>query len=168
MMTLMEKSFSNRNIVVAIAVACIALLVALWFVFGVPAGREAAARGVVEEFGLELQKVSLLDPSASSTIAARYSPYVAPELVAVWQKNPEGAPGRLTSSPWPDRIEVVRTTPQGEGYIMQGAVILMTGAEKEGENAGIVPVIIQVVSRDGKWLIAAYQEQKLTANTPAD
>ncbi|HEY4499266.1 MAG TPA: hypothetical protein VJH94_04375, partial [Candidatus Paceibacterota bacterium] len=122
--------------------------------------------GVVKEFGLELQKVSLLDPSASSTIAALYSPYVAPELVAVWQKNPEGAPGRLTSSPWPDRIEVVRTTPQGEGYIMQGAVILMTSAEKEGENAGIVPVIIQVVSRDGKWLIAAYQEQKLTANTP--
>jgi len=162
----MEKN-SKTAVWAAVGIFAVVALAAV-VIFGIPGQREAAARAVVKDFGGELQKVSLLDPSASSTMAVQYSPYVVPELLAAWQKDPESAPGRLTSSPWPDRIEVVQTTPQGAGYVMQAAVLLKTSAEAEGENAGIVPVIIQVVQREGKWLIAAYQEQKLTADTPAD
>jgi hypothetical protein len=166
MMMLMEKN--SRNITLAAAGIFAVIAIAAVVVFGVPSQREAAAQGVVKGFGSELQKVSLLDPSASSTMAEHYAQHVTPELLALWQSDPEHAPGRLTSSPWPDRIEIVQMTPQGESYVMQAAVLLMTSAEAEGENAGIIPVIIQVVPRDGKWFIAAYQEQKLTANTPAD
>ncbi|MCE9541588.1 hypothetical protein K8R03_03455 [Candidatus Kaiserbacteria bacterium] len=113
------------------------------------------ARTTVQEFGALMQNVSLLSPDASTTIATVYGPYAIPELIAQWQKDPEHAPGRLTSSPWPDHITIKSITKQGSGYIVSGEVALMTS---DGP-AGTTPVVIQVVPVDGVWLIAAYQEQ---------
>ncbi len=115
----------------------------------------SSARSAVEEFGTKLQGVSLIAPDATSTMASVYGAFVTPELLQTWQKDPEDAPGRLTSSPYPDRIDIESMTKQGSGYIVSGTVVYLTS---EGE-AGRAPVILQVIPQDGEWLIAAYEEQ---------
>ncbi len=115
----------------------------------------SSARSAVEEFGTHLQNVSLLAPDATSTMATTYGPFVTPELLQSWEANPQDAPGRLTSSPYPDRIEITRIDKQGSGYIVNGTVVYLTST---GE-AGRAPVVIQIIPQDGKWLIAAYEEQ---------
>ncbi len=115
----------------------------------------SSARSSVEEFGTTMQNVSLLSPDATSTMATIYGPLVTSDLLQVWQENPEEAPGRLTSGPYPARIEIVRIDKQGSGYIVNGTVVYMTST---GE-AGRAPVILLVIPQEGHWLIAAYEEQ---------
>lgn len=116
---------------------------------------ESAASATVTEFGKNLQKVSLLAPDASTALVVFYGPYVTHELLASWKANMDLVPGKKTSSPWPDHIQITKVTPQGNGYVVTGGVVLMTSTGL----AGVVPVVLQVVEQDGKWLIAAYQEQ---------
>ncbi|MBI5645171.1 hypothetical protein HY970_03665 [Candidatus Kaiserbacteria bacterium] len=124
-----------------------------------------AAANVVVDFGQELQNVSLhADPDVvREGIREHYAPYVTENLLETWLDTPNRAPGRLTSSPWPARIEVRSATRQGSGYIVQGNVVLMTSAEVEhGGNAGLVPFIMQVTKEGGKWKIVAYEEPQTT------
>lgn len=89
----------------------------------------AMVRQVVEDFGKRLQDVSLLAPQADVARAMQenYGPYVAPDLLARWQNDPLNAPGRLTSSPWPDRIEVASIEEVSDTeYRVQGSVIEVT------------------------------------------
>lgn len=149
-----------------IAIAVIAGVVALGLIAYFAVGSdENSARRVVIDFGAKLQEVSLLAPDASSTIESTYRPYVSEGLLKQWQAHPEGAPGRLTSSPWPDRIEVLSMSSQGSGYVVQGAIVLMTSEEKaKGGYVGFVPVMIQLIPEGGGWRIAAFQEQATTTN----
>lgn len=160
---------TTRNTIIAVLIGLFALGIAGYLFSGnVGQGRdERAVRSLIADFGKHMQKVSLLASDASSTIATEYAPFVSPDLIAAWQKDPTKAPGRTTSSPWPDHIEITQMTPQGAGYIVQGAIILMTSNEVEhGGNAGIIPVYIQVVRLDGKWQIVAYQEVATVLPTP--
>ena len=116
------------------------------------------AIALVKEFGTHLNNVSLLSPDASSIIAAEYGRFVTPELLAAWTQNPQLAPGHTVSSPWPARIEVDSTSPQGEGYVAQARVILKSSATST--SAEEIPAIIQIVRSGGGWKIAAFQEQK--------
>lgn len=132
--------------------------------------RQAAVEKLVTEFGEQLQKVPLTaeDPEITrQAIRDNYSAYVTPELLEQWLADPEHAPGRLTSSPWPDRIAVSTFTEQGSGYVVEGSVIYVTSVEVEnGGAADETAVLIQVISRDGEWLIAAYQEQQFEEPDP--
>lgn len=160
--------YRTRAIII-VALAGLTLLGGAWYFFShdfAARADERRVRSLVADFGARPKKVSLLSPEASSTIAAEYSAYVSPELIALWQKDPAQAPGRRTSSPWPDRIEITEIMRQGAGYIVQGAIILMTSEEAErGGNAGIIPVYLQIVRQDGAWKIVAYQE--VATSTPA-
>ncbi|QQG38245.1 MAG: hypothetical protein HYS26_01695 [Candidatus Kaiserbacteria bacterium] len=147
---------SNRTILILIAAALLVLGVGAYIVFGIPAQERGAAQNLVEDFGAQLQKVSLLDPNASSTMAEAYSPYVQEALLAQWQRDPESAPGRLTSSPWPAAIVVDSMSKQGSGYVVSGRVALETSTGSAGQS----PVVILVVKEDGRWKIAAYQEPR--------
>ena len=114
----------------------------------------SSARTVVEEFGMQMQTVALLDANASSTMASAYGSLVTSDLLQRWQEDPENAPGRLTSSPYPDHIEIVTIEKQGRGYIVQGEVVMMASTGESGRT----PVILQVIPENGRWLIAVYQE----------
>lgn len=143
------------------AIVVVALLGLALFLY--PTGNdEAGARTAVSSFGAQLQKVSLLAPDASSSIAAVYGPFVSPELLARWSADPSHAPGRQTSSPWPDHIDTQSVTPQGSGFLVFGTIVLMTSQEKEhGGNAGTTPVILQLVKDEkGIWRIVAYEERQ--------
>ena len=90
-----------------------------------------------------------------SDIQQNYGTFVTDTLLQQWRADPTHAPGRLTSSPWPDHIEIDSITPQGAGYTVSGRIIMMSSTGKTGE----VPVVLIVLQEDGEWRIAAYQEQ---------
>ncbi len=124
----------------------------------------AAARSTVTSFGLMEQRVQLLAPEASSTIATSYGPYVAQPLLARWQADPSSAPGRVTSSPWPDHIVVGDIRYTTEGFEITGMLVLMSNeAVAHGSTYGSDPVLIDLAKHDGRWLITNYEDQSQAA-----
>jgi hypothetical protein len=112
---------------------------------------------VVEAFGEKLQQVSLLAPSevVRESIEQHYSEYVTPELLSRWLDDPSSAPGRLTSSPWPERIEIVDLEEVADDvYEVQGEVIEVTSVEESDDNvANRIPITLTVKKVDNQWLI---------------
>ena len=151
---------STRNTIIIVIAALILLGTAGYFFSGnfIASADKRAIRALVANFGIHLQKVSLLGPDASSTVATEYSPYVAPELLAVWQKDPVYAPGRRASSPWPDHIEIDSITPAvNDQYTVSAKIIMMTSNEvAHGGNAGTVPILIQLGKVSGNWEIIGF------------
>jgi len=117
-----------------------------------------AVASLVEGFGSKLQMVSLLAPSdtVKKSMDENYSSYVTPQLLEKFKSDPLNAPGRLTSSPWPDRIEIASADKVSDGvYKVEGKIIEITSTEKKGEAAATRPITIEVKKTDGKWLISS-------------
>jgi hypothetical protein len=120
---------------------------------------DSTVRAVVEHFGSLMKNVSLLAPDASVQIQGQYAAYVAPELLAVWKANPESAPGRKTSSPWPEKINVVSIIPAGVGvYSVEANVVEFTNASGGPTPAAVYPTSMRVENRGGQWLISLWHE----------
>jgi len=116
----------------------------------------AKIENVVEGFGSVLQKVSLQGPAeeVKKSMQENYSEYVSPELLERWIQNPLKAPGRLTASPSPDRIEIKNVERLAEeAYKVEGEIIEITSAEKKNEVAARRPVTFVFENTEGKWLI---------------
>lgn len=107
---------------------------------------------VVEEFGRRMQRVSLLAPDAAKQIRETYAGLVEPALLKEWANDPGNAPGRQTSSPYPDRIEVSDVATNAEGAVITGDIVEMTST---GE-AGRTPVRVTVVRKGEDWIIHRY------------
>jgi hypothetical protein len=158
----MQRKHTLIVIAAVIVVVAAAAIIAVLMGGGAssPASQENAASSTVAAFGKTLQQVSLLAPDASSTIASTYAPYVDPALLTQWEANPQSAPGRVTSSPWPDHIAITSITPQGQGYVVNGQLVFMTSNEVEhGGNADTTPVVLQLVRENNRWMIVAFQAQ---------
>lgn len=112
---------------------------------------------LVEEFGKKLQNVSILAPQeiVSKGIQENYSTFVSPSLIEKWQSSPEAAPGRMLSSPWPDRIDNMINEKLSETeYEVQGEIIEVTSTELD--NGGIAakrPITLFVREINNEWLI---------------
>ncbi|MDE3155269.1 MAG: hypothetical protein KGN76_09205 [Acidobacteriota bacterium] len=118
---------------------------------------DAAVRALVTRFGAQLQNVSLLAPDVPQELDTTYGSLVDPSLLAAWKKDVQSAPGRLTSSPWPDHIEIHRVRRTATGYSVTASVVYMTSNEVEhGGDAGTDAVVITVRRIGGRWLIASY------------
>jgi len=119
----------------------------------------AAETGMVEAFGGKLQMVSLQAPKdiVKKSIQDSYSEFVSPELLEKWLGDPGTAPGRLLSSPWPDRIEIQSIDNLGNNaYRIKGEIIEITSVEKvSGGAASKLPVTIVVKKIGGQLLIDA-------------
>jgi len=115
---------------------------------------EEAVNSLVEDFGKRLQLVSLLAPEdvLEESMQENYGEFVAPSLLKEWLKDPVNAPGRLTSSPWPDRIEILGTEKISEGaYEVKGEIIeVANGSDEIVEKR---PITLVVEKIDGKLLI---------------
>jgi hypothetical protein len=104
--------------------------------------------------------VSLLAPNAPETLAKVYKPYVTAQLISKWKPNLSIAPGRKTSSPWPDHFVVNNIQPSGTGYSVQAAVVLMTSNEVEhGGNAGTKQIEMILTKQKGTWKIVSYKRK---------
>lgn len=128
----------------------------------------------VRHFGEQLKEVSLIAPDASEQIKKQYGPYVADDLLSGWEEDPESAPGRLTSSPWPEGLvvkSVTKATSTENTYKVTAHLILMTSKERASvdtsDNAGWQYVTLTVVTVAGsekkitpeanRWEITKYQ-----------
>lgn len=128
-------------------------------------------QAVVEGFGLRLRNVSLLAPEETvrADIEHEYGPYVDEKLITAWQLAPLDAPGRLTSSPWPARINIETITKiNSSKYSVQGTMIELSSAEEtSGSIAASYPVTLTVEKIDGAWLITTYEKGALIRNVTA-
>ncbi|MDD4358509.1 MAG: hypothetical protein PHY30_01690 [Candidatus Pacebacteria bacterium] len=111
---------------------------------------ENDVKSLVENFGKTLKNVSLLSPTASQDIEENYKDFIAEGLLNKWKEYPSGALGRLTSSPWPEQIDIANIKKvNSNNYVVYGDVIKMTSTGKsEGE-----PIELNVQKANGRWLI---------------
>ena len=121
---------------------------------------EATASQLVVTFGSHLKNVSLLAPNASTTIASEYGNYIDPALLVTWQANPSIAPGRETSSPSPDHIEISSVQPSAGGYMVQGNIMMVTSSG----SAGSIPFSAMVQLEGGQWYITSFVQSATTAS----
>lgn len=93
----------------------------------------ATARSLAERLGSRLNDVSVLAPDSivERELRAAYADLVTPELLESWIANPESAPGRRTSSPWPDRLEVRSVTAE---CVVAGEVVLVASTGEAGRE----------------------------------
>jgi len=116
-------------------------------------------RALVEAFGKTLQKVSLSAPKdvVGTSIEENYSGYVTPELLQKWQADPQSAPGHVVSSPWPDRIDILRMEIVDKNqYTVYGEIIEITSVELvNGGAAAKRPATIDVQKVNDRWLISS-------------
>jgi hypothetical protein len=115
------------------------------------------------DFGDQMQSVSLLTPDASSTIASAYSQYVDPSLLSRWEADPASAPGRETSSPWPDHIEITDITQSASSYVVNGDIVLMTSIGEAGREH----FIATVARENNQWYIADFTLESTTPTANA-
>ena len=82
---------------------------------------------------------------------------VSPELLKEWQNDPQKAPGRVVSSPWPDRIEILSIVKLPDSsYEVKGDIIEVTSVEMaNGGAAARRPITLTVGKIENRWLITA-------------
>lgn len=122
------------------------------------ANDEAAVRSVVEGFGKKLQTVSLLAPKdiLEKSMKENYGEFAAQELIEKWISDPEKAPGRLTSSPWPDSIEILAVERVSDNeYQVRGKIVEIANAEgSDTKTVAKRPITLDLKKTEGKWLIS--------------
>lgn len=120
-------------------------------------GTEAnTVRQIVTSFGKELSKVSLLAPEStrSAEMESAYKPYLTTPLLENWKKNPGEALGRNTSSPFPDRIEIVSVSPRSlTSYTVEGNIIEVANGSSGTTTTAVQPVTLVVEKSADTWLI---------------
>jgi len=123
---------------------------------------EAQIKDLVFNFGKRLQNVPLLAPDAAQEIKIQYSEFLSPSLLEMWMNDVSKAPGRMVSSPWPDRIEITNLSKEGsDKYEVTGNVIEVTSVEVvNGGAANKIPVRMVVQKVQGSWYITGYEQQQ--------
>lgn len=122
--------------------------------------KEQAVVSLVKDFGQKLQLVSLQAPKdiVNESMQKNYVDLVSPRLLTEWQSNPQNAPGREVSSPWPDRIEILAMKKLSEEtYEIKGEIIEVTSLEQtKGGFAGKQQVTLVVKKLNDRWLIDGF------------
>jgi hypothetical protein len=125
------------------------------------AAEETEVRTLVASFGERLKLVSLLAPEAAKDLQKQYSEFVSAGLLETWMNDVANAPGRMVSSPWPDRIEITSLAKEGiDRYVIDGFIIEITSTEVGTDQAANkIPVRMVAERSNGVWLITEYAEQ---------
>lgn len=124
---------------------------------------------ILESFGKVLVNVSLYSQPdiLKKDMEKYYSPFVSKELISKWLQDPTEALGKLTSSPWPDHIEIINIKKlTGDKYEVSGNVLEITSVEEtSGGYAYKYGVSLTVERINGKWLIADVVKDLNTYNS---
>ncbi len=153
---------NNRGVWIGVIIAILIIAGVGWYylIYTAPEAAEtvipadeAQVRGIVTEFGTKFQNVSLEGPDEQvrAEIRTNYAPYVSDDLLQRWLDDPSIAPGRLTSSPWPDHIEITDVEKGVDGsYVVEGSVI-----EKSNGTDGTTSYSITLTLRllGGAWKV---------------
>lgn len=134
-----------------------------------PVSEEAEVRKLVEKFGQQLKMVSLLADAETvkSDLKKYYGDLVSPNLLSKWEADVLNAPGRLVSSPWPDRIEIrLVLKNDNEEYLAAGDIIEITsGQEQSGKDTVRKPVTLTLEKLNGQWVITDFSEDAGEVNS---
>ena len=118
---------------------------------------EGIVTQLVKDFGNNLQKVSLLAQKelVKKSMEEHYRDFVSSTILAKWINDPLNAPGRLTSSPWPDRIEILSVKKLAEdAYEVKGEIIEISSTEQlKDDIAAKRPITLLVKNINNRWLI---------------
>lgn len=118
---------------------------------------DKAVASIVKSFGNKLQTVSLLAPKdiVAKNMQESYGNLVSQALIQKWSLDPLKAPGRLTSSPWPDRINILGIVKSSNDiYEVKGEIIEITNVEKASVGvAAKRPITLVLKKIDNHWLI---------------
>ena len=148
------------------AVVMVVLLTGFFLIYNpVDTGAEQEKQDVislVKDFGNALKTVSLSAPDeiVAESIKEQYSDFITTELLAKWQSDPQNAPGRVLSSPWPDRIDIINIENDGnDGYVVSGEIIEVTSAEQQ---SGVVAcqITLKIMKQANRWLISNIEVSK--------
>ncbi len=122
---------------------------------------------LVADFGSRLKKVSLLAPEdiVKNSLQENYGDLVSPALMAEWKSNLHHVPGRLTSSPWPERIEIVGMDKlSNTRYQIKGDIIEVTSVEMLNNGvASRQSIILEAEKMENGWLIVGYENNETPA-----
>lgn len=125
---------------------------------------EVAITQLLAEFGSKLKNVALLAPEdiVKNSIKENYGDFVSPALLAAWKNDPQNVPGRFTSSPWPERIEIIGLDKVSDyQYKVKAEIIEMTSVEMlNGGDAGRRSITLEVEKKENHWLIVGYQNNE--------
>lgn len=116
------------------------------------------AREVVIAFGEALAKVDKNAPHDvfEGLLKENYGSYVSEELLARWLAEPSSAPGRYSSSPWPERIEIKDVTKAGPNrFEVSADIVEVATGEGSIEDAWRIGIVLTVDRIDGRWLITS-------------
>lgn len=111
----------------------------------------------VSDFGGCLKSVEL-DVPRQDIIAAMgrgMKRFISDRLYREFVQDTSKIPGRITSSPWPESIQIDSMQKiDNASYLVSGKIILMTSdALAQGGNAGETPITLTVKNVSGTWLI---------------
>jgi hypothetical protein len=113
---------------------------------------------ILQTFVSQMHKVQLVAPreAAARSIREHYSDYLTPELLEEWAANSEAALGKTTSSPWPDRIEMLKYDKiSTDKCTVYGKIIWITSVEAEnGGAAGVDFITLRFDGTAGTWKIS--------------
>jgi hypothetical protein len=148
----------RQNTWVGIGLLVLIVAGAWWWSTRAPADSpeaQLAARRTVETFGQQLKMVPLLaEPSVrNDAFDTYYKPYVSSRLLDRWKSDSSVAPGRLTSSPAPDRIEVYEVVRNGGAYLVRGNLIETSSSGP----AQAYLVVARVEHQGGAWVLTDFQ-----------
>lgn len=119
----------------------------------------AAVKAVVQDFGKQMQKISVLAPpdAVRAELPKVYGDVLSPQLLAAWHAHPDRVAGREGSSPWPQQIEIDSVDcSSGETCSVTGKVDYITS--NEVEHGGVFMrrgITLAVAHQDNGWRITA-------------
>lgn len=112
---------------------------------------------IVKSFGDNLKMVSLLAPEdiLRESMEEYYGEFISNSLLEKWIEEPTKALGRLTSSPWPNGIDILNMEKVSENeYKVEGEVVEVTSQEVDKDEAFLkYNVTLTVRFIDNNWLI---------------
>jgi len=143
----------NKKVLVGLVVVLVGLVVAgLILSSKMPESlspeEKQEVTNLVESFGKTIVKVDKASPNEeiAKSVKENYRPFLWDKLLWDWTFSPEKALGRVCSSPWPDRIEILSIEKIDEYDVkVKGNVIWVTsGGENKLEVSEKVPVVLML------------------------
>ncbi|NLW22873.1 MAG: hypothetical protein GXY88_06420 [Tissierellia bacterium] len=118
---------------------------------------EEAVRNLVTGFGERLKLVSLLAPEEQvvKDMEEHYKDFISSSLMEKWKEDPSKALGRLTSSPWPERIDIISIEKiSDKEYRVEGEIVEVTSTEAETDDAASkTEITLTVIKDNDRWVI---------------
>ena len=161
-MILKQQSKNKKFLLAIFAILLISgIICTVWLQSKNGMKEREAIQNLVQNFGNRLQNIPLLAPQdvLRKSLEDNFGPLTFPSstIIAQWTSealdDPTKVPGRITSSPWPDRIEILNMKKLSKyAYEIDGEVIEVTSTGISAKR----PITILVEKRrdqGNRWFI---------------